>query len=85
MKLNTVIRLSDGREGTICYRYLDGEGGVWGRHTFVMPVGGFGDELPAPDFMLREKSAQSVLRRNRHKADMECVGIDYEIVEGEQG
>ena len=53
MKLNTVIRLPDGREGTICWNHLDGSGGIWGRHRFEMPHSGFGD-LPEPEFILRE-------------------------------
>lgn len=79
LALNTVIRLPDGREGTICYHSLDGQGGVWGRHTFEMPEGGFGD-LPSPDFMLREKSLESLLRMD-HKNTMECVGGHFEVVE----
>lgn len=79
MKLNTVIRLPDGREGTICWNHLDGSGGIWGRHTFKMPYSGFGD-LPEPDFMLREKSVQELLRRGPHRNDIECVGLDYEII-----
>ncbi|MCU1325009.1 MAG: hypothetical protein JWN34_379 [Bryobacterales bacterium] len=54
MKLNTRITAPDGRIGTICYHNLDGTGGVWGEHNFTMPDGGFGNELPAPDFLLRE-------------------------------
>ena len=54
MKLNTKIKTLDGRIGTICYSHFDGEGGVWGEHTFIMPESGFGDELPEPVFMLRK-------------------------------
>jgi len=80
MKLNTLIRLPDGRTGTVCYNNLDGVGGVWGVHQFEMPAGGFGD-LPEPDFMLREKSIEQYLRtRGGHKDGMECVGQDYEVV-----
>lgn len=74
MKLNTVIRLADGREGTICYHYLDGDGGVWGRHVFEMPESGFGDNLPAPNFMLRDKNLERRLREWGHRSDVECVG-----------
>lgn len=83
LRLNDVIRLPDGRVGTMCYHHLDGVGGVWGRHTFEMPPGGFGDNLPAPDFMLREKSVEPLLKRgpDGHKADMECVGEEFERVE----
>ena len=54
MKLNTIIRFPDGREGTVCYNNLDGVGGVFGQHKFNMPDGGFGDELPEPEFMLKD-------------------------------
>lgn len=79
MKLNTVIKLPDGRIGTLCWNHLDGEGGVWGEHHFVMPEGGFGDELPEPEFMLREKKVEEIIRRS-HKTNVECVGTDYEVV-----
>jgi len=82
MKLNTMVRLPDGREGTICYHNLDGDGGVWGRHEFDMPEAGFGDELPGPEFMLREKSIEDRFRRSGdHRKDVECVGEDFEVVE----
>lgn len=93
MRLNTVIRLPDGRIGTICYHNLDGDGGVWGEHEFTMPENGFGD-LPAPEFMLRAKSLEPLLRKPNwlgergHRADLECVGEEWEIVspvaEGDQ-
>jgi hypothetical protein len=53
MKLNTIIKAPDGRIGTICYNDLDGTGGVWGQHWFEMPPGGYGENLPRPQFMLR--------------------------------
>lgn len=71
MKLNTRIKLPDGREGTICYHNLDGYGGIWGHHEFTMPRGGFGDELPEPNFMLRDTLCSS---------GIECVGSDYTII-----
>lgn len=80
MRLNDRIRTSDGRVGTICYRSLDGEGGVWGEHAFTMPDGGFGGELPAPQFMLREKSLEPILRRSGHRPDVECVGAGYTVL-----
>jgi len=55
MKLNTIIRLPDGRIGTICWRHLDGEGGIWGRHSFDMPPGGVGDNLPAVKLYINPK------------------------------
>lgn len=53
MRLNTVIKFSDGRVGTICYNFIDGTGGVWGEHEFEMPPSGFDGDLPVPEFMLR--------------------------------
>ena len=76
MKLNTKIKLPDGRIGTICYRNIDGEGGVWGEHIFVMPDGGFGDELPEPEFMLRDKKLQGRVG----VGNAECVGEEYTIL-----
>ena len=80
MKLNTLIKIPDGRIGTICYNHLDGEGGVWGRHTFVMPENGFGDELPEPEFMLRNKELQNRVGAYERS---ECVGEEYEVIESE--
>jgi len=80
MKLNTIIELPDGRIGTICYRHIDGEGGVFGKHKFKMPEGGFGDELPEPEFMLRDKSFQGRVGYN----NSECVGEDYKIIHVEE-
>lgn len=88
MDLNTVIRLPDGRVGTICWHHLDGYGGVWGEHRFdedrVRNDNYFSDELPRPEFMLREKSIEALFRRDGwHRHDIECVGTDYEILEEE--
>jgi hypothetical protein len=80
MQLNTVIKLPDGRVGTICYHNLDGRGGVWGVHEFEMPPGGFGDGLPPPQFMLRERGVEASLRRD-YGPDLECVGEEFEVVE----
>ena len=76
MKLNTRIRTPDGRIGTMCYHNLDGDGGVWGEHTFTMPENNFSDALPAPDFMLRDASMQG----RTGNPEAECVGEDYEVV-----
>lgn len=83
MRLNTVIRLPDGREGTICYHNLDGDGGVWGRILFDLEPHdiGYTDRLPAPDFMLRDKSIESSLKEfPGHQRSMECVGEKYTIL-----
>lgn len=80
MKPGTIIRLADGRIGTICWRHLDGEGGVWGEHDFTGIPHNFDDAWPAPEFMLREKSVEPLLRRWPHRADLECVGTEFEIL-----
>jgi len=74
MKLNTLIKASDGRIGTVCYHHLDGYGGVWGKHTFEMPAGGFGAEIPEPEFMLKADPDASIY------TDMEYIPW-YSIVE----
>ncbi|KKN66127.1 hypothetical protein LCGC14_0474170 [marine sediment metagenome] len=79
MKLNTVIKLPDGRVGTICWNHLDGAGGVWGEQHFEMPEGGFGD-LPSPEFMLREPKVKEILVKIGHLPNVECVGNDFEII-----
>lgn len=76
MKLNTIVKLPDGRIGTICYHNLDGSGGVWGQHTFKMPAESFSDELPEPEFMLREKALQGRVGCE----NSECVGEDFEYI-----
>ena len=84
-KLNTVIRLNDGRVGTICYHSLDGTGGVWGVHKFEMPKGGFGD-LPEPDFLDREPAFRDLAVRNGHKPTIEMLGTcpDFDVVSAAQ-
>lgn len=80
LKPNTIVRLPDGRIGTICYHHLDGYGGVWGQHHFLEPNEMLGNDLPAPEFMLRDKDRESSLRRWGHRQDMECVGEEYIIL-----
>ena len=78
MKAGTVIKLPDGRVGTICYSNLDGEGGVWDRHDFSHIEQNINDDWPEPDFMLRKKGVEQLLRKHGHKQDMECVGEEWE-------
>lgn len=89
MKLNTIVQVKDGRVGTLCYHNLDGTGGVWGRHTFLMPERSFGDELPGPDFLLRPHTdaLHKLLTTgtDAHDPELELVGFYHEIVEGEGG
>jgi hypothetical protein len=84
MKLGTRIELPDGRIGTICWHHLDGYGGVFGEHDFggIELEGGFSDDLPAPEFMLREKSVEALLRKGPHSPLVECVGEEYVRLDG---
>lgn len=41
-----------------------------------MPVGGFSDELPEPEFMLRSKDLQGRVGGG----NSECAGEDFEII-----
>ncbi len=89
MKLGTIIKLPDGRIGTICWLNLYGCGGVFGEcdfsHVDLDECGGFSDDIPLPEFMLREKKVEALLRScgwksSCHRYDLECVGEEYEII-----
>lgn len=80
MKPGTIVRLPDGREGTVVYHGLDGYGIVWGRHPVnvekilgVQPL--FDDgrmaDVPRPEAMLRAPWDGS---------ELPCVGDDYVVV-----
>lgn len=81
LKPGTVIQLADGRIGTICWSFLDGQGGVWGRRDFSDIPSAMDDRWPPPEFMLREKAVEASLRRGPHRSDVECVGQDYEVLD----
>lgn len=66
MKQGTVVRLPDGREGTVVYHNLDGYGVRWGRVDSA-------EWSQPPEAMLRESYPS---------ADCECVGREYERVSG---
>ena len=86
MKAGTIIRLADGREGTVVYHGLTGDGIKWGRLNvteadFKDTHAEFSDESApegfdislAPDAMLREPELEEQL-------GLACVGEEYEIV-----
>ena len=78
MKAGTVIKLPDGKVGTICWHHLDGYGGVFGKHEIKQQRESFSSYYPKPEFMLRSKDVQHLF------PDMECVGEEYEIIEEAQ-
>jgi hypothetical protein len=90
LKAGTIIKLPDGRVGTITYRHLDGEGGVWGEadvREAAQDANSFNDLWPPPEFMLRDPALQGRVgvdeqtSRETGVPVSECVGEDYDIIE----
>lgn len=81
MKAGTIVRLPDGREGTVVYHGLDGYGIKWGRHSVTLEdlEGGnpFNSEPPRDGY---EWEPEAMLRKP-YGTPLECVGDDYEAVE----
>ena len=86
MKAGTVIRLPDGRYGTVVYKGLDGVGIKWGRHKVTMDdlfgSGGLIYETPPSGYQWK---AEAMLRVPYKGAEMQCVGEEYEIIGSEEG
>lgn len=82
MKAGTIVRLSDGREGTVVYHGLDGYGIKWGRHSVTLgDIGGgnpFSNE-PVPDDF--QWAPEAMLRDPWKGSDLPCVGREFDIVE----
>lgn len=83
----TIIKLLDGRIGTICYNGLDGVGGVWGEHDFSNVKQNYDDGWPKPEFILREKDVEALLQKPdwrgesySHHPNLECVGRKFKII-----
>ena len=80
MKPGTIVRLPDGREGTVVYHGLDGYGIVWGRIAVDVDA-----VLSVTPLFHREKPAgvpepEAMLREPYEGADLPCGGDDYEVV-----
>ena len=82
MQAGTIIKVKDGRIGTVVYHGLDGDGIKWGKHNVRIEdfEGTDGntciDTAPEgfnlfPDAMLREPYPS---------ASVECVGNDFKII-----
>ena len=85
MKPGTIIRLPDGREGTVVYHGLDGYGIVFGRVEVdvekILSVHPMADEnpgVPEPTAMLR--TSISPRMDAQLWPGMECVGEEYELL-----
>jgi len=89
MKPGTIVRLPDGREGTVVFSGLCGYGIKWGRHEIpdgaldgtVGDLGIIGVHGKEPQQGDDEWFPEAYLRDPWPRADLECVGEDYEIVE----
>ena len=86
MKAGTVIRLPDGRYGTVVYNGLDGVGIIWGQvrlttEELEMIYGScpLFDHGAAKDFP-HDLEPQALLREPWDNAYMECVGEEFEVV-----
>lgn len=84
MKAGTIIRLPDGREGTVVYHGLDGYGIQWGRKEVNLEeiLRGDGNTMrsspPVSDWF-----PEAMLRDPYPYADLPCVGESFEVVETE--
>lgn len=82
MRAGTIVKLPDGREGTVVYNGLDGVGIKWGRHDVTAEdIGGhanFNTDEPAEDF---KWYPDAMLRDPYQYAELDCVGSDFEVVE----
>lgn len=76
MRAGTIVRLPDGREGTVVYHGLDGYGIKWGRHEPVPCPWG---ESPDPDYY--EWFPDAMLRDHVPGSDLPCVGSKYTVIE----
>jgi hypothetical protein len=89
MKPGTIIRLPDGREGTVVFHGLVGYGIRWGRIEIdpavfdgtvgdLGMIGVSGKDLPLD----LEPEALLCSRAPKWAWALECVGEEYEVVEG---
>ena len=81
MKAGTIIKLQDGRIGTVVYNSLDGVGIKWGRYRITLhDIQGhgalFSNDKATDDY---EYYPDAMLRNPYPSADLPCVGEDYEI------
>ena len=83
MKPGTIIKLSDGRIGTIVYNGLDGEGIKWGEHNVTMDdITGNGNTTHGVEIVPDGYNyfPDAMLRKPYPSAELECVGNEYEVV-----
>ena len=86
MKPGTIVRLPDGREGTVVYHGLDGYGIRWGRWEVDVQaiLEGDGNTVrPCPPDYPPTLLPEAMLREPYLCASLPCVGREYTIVEAE--
>ena len=85
--LGTIVKLGDGRIGTVVYNGLDGVGIRWGEHIIDKELAGkfsgtcgglFAQEVPKD---MLEWCPEAMLREPYPNADLPCVGRDFEIIQ----
>lgn len=85
MKAGTIIKLSDGRIGTVVYNSLDGVGIKWGRYEISNEdIKGYGGLFASEKELIPEDYEfypDAMLRNPYPGAELECVGNDYEIID----
>jgi len=91
MKAGTIIKFPDGREATVVYRGLDGEGIIWGRRKLtpgdmeILKNGHSGICGMPRDAMMQAEEAglvvEAMLREPYPSACVPCVGSDFLIWE----
>jgi len=83
MRPGTIVKLPDGRVGTVTYHGLDGYGIIWGKHE--VPVDEILEVCPLFDkkipLEVLRYQPQAMLREPYPNARLECVGDKYEIIE----
>ena len=95
MKPGTIVRLPDGREGTVVFNGLTGYGIIWGRRTLdeadlAAIFNGNGATFDTTDNVKetarrRGLLVEAMLREPFPGAEEECVGEEYAVVAYENG
>jgi len=83
MKAGTIVKLPDGRIGTVVYNSLDGIGIKWGRHNITEDdIVGDGNLTHGAETVPENYYyfPDAMLRKPYHCADLECVGDDYKVI-----
>jgi len=83
-KAGTIIKLPDGRIGTVVYNGLDGVGIKWGKYDITMDdIIGNGNTTHGAEVTPNEYEwfPEAMLRKPYSSAELECVGDEFEIIQ----